>query len=829
MVHCVVAWHPNAVLQTLLRNPMFLHVRRLRACLASTAQHTGATYPVSTLRAATLVAIATFAITSVAACGDTAAGDDDDDDDNAAVTANDTGTGNDTFGGFDTFGDTSDTGNTGTTDTSGGTGDTGEDIFCSSVIACPEGYFCELVDQFSGSCKPNADTGGDTSDTDDTDATGDTDGDDDDDSGDDDDDGPCDGLQPTCLDADKLTRCSDDGVTPEEVSCATETGGGCVNGACTTCVPGDRECISLTSSSQCDQFGTTYVPAVCPPNTACRTDGICEPAECTPAAVSCTDEDTLVTCNEDGTEKTVTKCSETKPGSTCTKDGCLSLCDKAAKEESYVGCEYWPVVLSNTQLDAAFESEFAIVVGNSDPTRSAEITVSNSAGPVGTKTTVAPRSTSIIKLPWNAVDVSKTSGSGASLKVESTSGNANTAYRVQSTIPVTVYQFNPLPSEKNGDFSFTNDASLLLPAHIFDTTYLAASYPHITAKNRSVTRPFDSPGFVTIVATEPGETEIKIDVRGYAAAGGLVSASLAPGASLTVRLPQYEVLTIATQLGGAEKCGANRSALDSFQKLCVYEESDLSGSIIRGDKKFAVYGGADCTFSPFDKFACDHIEEQVFPFSRWGTSYFAVRSEPVIASSSAKDVWSVIIAKDDTKLTFNPPVPNPVFPTATISTITGNAGDVYYFNTNTNPEAFEVKSQGEDFPFLLLQVMPGQEAAGATATAGDPSLITGIPVQQYRRDYVFLTPNTYANDFMTVVRKAGKAVTLNGNPVTATFKAVGTSGYEWARIRIGDGQQIVECADPCGVTVMGFDEYVSYGYPAGLDLKKITVVTPGGG
>src|SRR5262249_55049596 len=69
------------------------------------------------------------------------------------------------------------------------------------------------------------------------------------------------------------------------------------------------------------------------------------------------------------------------------------------------------------------------------------------------------------------------------------------AYHLRSTAPVTVYQFSPLQYTKNGQFSYTNDASLLLPANVWRTKYVTASYQHTSTTN---------PGMLAVTAMKDG-------------------------------------------------------------------------------------------------------------------------------------------------------------------------------------------------------------------------------------------------------------------------------------------------------------------------------------
>lgn len=105
---------------------------------------------------------------------------------------------------------------------------------------------------------------------------------------------------------------------------------------------------------------------------------------------------------------------------------------------------------------------------------------------------------------------------------------------------------------------------------------------------------------------------------------------------------------------------------------------------------------------------------------------------------------------------------------------------------------------------------------------GDPALILTPPVEQFRKDYVFLVPGAYAEDFVTVVAPIGATVKLDGSTFTAAaFTPIGGSGFAAAKLKIADGVHALVADQPVGVVVYGYDDDVSYGYTAGLDLQDL--------
>ena len=73
-------------------------------------------------------------------------------------------------------------------------------------------------------------------------------------------------------------------------------------------------------------------------------------------------------------------------------------------------------------------------------------------------------------------------------------------------------------------------------------------------------------------------------------------------------------------------------------------------------------------------------------------------------------------------------------------------------------------------PAIVLDVQASQEAAGVPRglPGGDPSLTFVPPIEQWRSDYVLLTPDKYAFDFLVITRRVRRARLLDGLPLDAS-------------------------------------------------------------
>ena len=118
---------------------------------------------------------------------------------------------------------------------------------------------------------------------------------------------------------------------------------------------------------------------------------------------------------------------------------------KRRRPKSYVGCEFWPTVLANPVWSIF---DFAVGVANSG-TQVADITVTR-----GTKTWTAqvqPNGLGVIYLDW----VPELKGPDADVCASGTPPHESVrvddgAYKLVSTLPVTVWQFNALEYQATG-------------------------------------------------------------------------------------------------------------------------------------------------------------------------------------------------------------------------------------------------------------------------------------------------------------------------------------------------------------------------------------------
>jgi hypothetical protein len=359
------------------------------------------------------------------------------------------------------------------------------------------------------------------------------------------------------------------------------------------------------------------------------------------------------------------------------------------------------------------------------------------------------------------------------------------ALRLATSAPSVVYDIYPY----GGAISYITSATLLLPTSAWDTNYVGATTDHVTSMMGA-----PRPSGITIVAQQDG-TDVTL----------LPTQAIAPRGPVT-----------ATAANTSVTYTLNRGEL-----LHLMQVDDLTGTPLQSNHPVAVWGQHYCMNIPTAVQACDPGHQQIPPVRALGTEYVAVRYRS--RSGAEEQVpWRLVGMVDGTALTFDPPVAG--------APSTLDQGQLATFN-HTGP--FVVRSQDEDHPFYAAAHMTGGETFGSS---GDPETVNLVPPAQWLDEYIFFADPTYGNSNLVVVRKQGPSgfadVTLDcAGPITG-WQPVGE--FEYTRVDLqangapvggcDNGRHVMESPVPFGITVWGFDEYVSYAYPAGASVKPINTV-----
>jgi hypothetical protein len=469
--------------------------------------------------------------------------------------------------------------------------------------------------------------------------------------------------------------------------------------------------------------------------------------------------------------------------------------------------------------------DFAVVVANAGMTP-ATVTVTGGGGTSIPSVTVAAGQLATIYLPWvPTLKGADADNCGDAVPLAASVLQTGGAYHLVSSVPVTVYQFNALeyvgqggPAGKDwsmcpgnsvcgetgqaiGCYSFSNDASLLLPSTAMTGNYRVTGHPTWDRSQggsdagSATDAGSDNLGaYVAITATKDNTTvTLTVSSTGTVVAGPGVTATAA-GGMLTLMMNAGDV---------AELVGGTDAA------------SDLSGSLIHANEPVQVITGLPCLEVPGNVLACDHVEESNFPAETFGQDYIVAQPTGPLGNAVGQEV-RIYGNFDGTNLTYIPAAPTGC-PTSI------NAGQVVdcgivngdFEVQGTNSFAVGVFSQG------ATVVDPTHSPPDEQ---GDPDQSLAIAVKQYRTKYVFLAPTDYEDNYAVVIAPTGTTVTLDGAAAMGSPTALGSSGYGILRLTLGAGQagaHVLTATQPVGLQVMGYGSFTSYMYPGGLDLAQI--------
>lgn len=550
-------------------------------------------------------------------------------------------------------------------------------------------------------------------------------------------------------------------------------------------------------------------------------------AACVPGSYSC-DGQRLLQCSSEGARSD--ELEVCAPGLFCSPIGCADLCERARRERSYIGCEYFPVFNLNNQLDSKFKP--AVVIANPNLV-AADVTITHRGKLIDSRT-IAPGAVETIVLSYFS-----------SLRLAGSSALVHGgAYHLLSSVPVTVHQFNPLLFELNEDCernedetgtgitgdkkcnSFSNDASLLVPAHALtrepgeSLNYLAISRATMMVLKKGVPAGFSS-GYVSIVnvSSQPVRVRIKSSAftRGIPLAvfGGPssddpegVATELLPALSPGDDMPLLvlEPGDVVQLLAASPSSCDTEPVATRLDPVCrLGEEYDLTGTSIEADGPVAVLGGHNCAYVPFDRVACDHLEESLFPVDTWGSQAIVARPR---AGDAQPHILRVVSSEDDNLVQF--------LPAEVHEPVRMERGRPVEILTT---EHVIVRAEK---PIAVAQFLVGQNGE---ARVGDPSMSMAIPVEQYRSTYAFLSPATYDLNYVTIVARTGDEVILDG-ALVRDFQPIADGTYQVASVKLAKaGAHAVHSRQGLGigVQVYGFGDYTSYMLPGGLDLRVLTV------
>lgn len=324
----------------------------------------------------------------------------------------------------------------------------------------------------------------------------------------------------------------------------------------------------------------------------------------------------------------------------------------------------------------------------------------------------------------------------------------------------------------------TTDTYMGLPVSVLGTEYRAVGYTKLAADLLSA---------ISIIATED-DTEVEITPNATTTTGRRI------GQAFKVNLRKGDVYTVNARFESIGPC-------------------DLTGTLVKANKKIAVFSGHQCAYVPPKIDACNHLVEQLPPVTAWGMHYYLG-----MLKERSRYTYRVISSEDGTR----------VFEDAKLVAVL-RKGE-FFENLNVNRH-IQVTA---DKPVLVAQFAQGFKNGDSV---GDPMMILISPTQQFLNEYRFATPiNGDWHHYINVVTPTSSIyeLRLNGRRLdTADFKVLGESRYSIAQISVPFGTHLISSlpvagaqGTPFGLYSYGFgfktDAYDAYGNMAGQSFFELS-------
>lgn len=552
--------------------------------------------------------------------------------------------------------------------------------------------------------------------------------------------------------------------------------------------------------------------------TPCSSDQVCVPglgcALCQPNATTCVANE-VRRCAPDGSsqDELVESC-DVGAGYTCSFGACKTGCDVATDQPSNVGCEFWAVDLDQQDglgNDPA-SMPWGVVLSNAGQT-AANVTIEMNTAAVGKpiapgpvkQLTIAQGQLAQVILPTRELDCGTKPNDYASPGTCLSSR----AFRIVSSAPIVVYQFNVFVN------AYSNDASLLLPTNALGRVHRVIGW----GAGHPINVGFPGVGvdrsYVTVVGTTPG-THVTVKPT-WRIKGNPPIATTNAGGTIQAVLGPFDVLNLETDDA-------------TFQESQDPMVTDLSGTSVESDQPVAVFSGVESTGAPGmftvptgpnwgDGNTCclDHLEDQMFPMESLGKNYLLTRS-PIRSTGSwaEPDVLRFVGAAETATVTTNLPAP--------YNSFTLQPGEV---KTTWAQDDVTVESSA---PVLVGQILVSNQLVDGPAI-GDPSLTVYPPVEQFREHYLFLTPGSWAQNWVVIGAEIGSSVDVDGsssvaNCLVTDAGTVAGKHYESRRCQIGEGVHRIDGDKPFGIVAYGYGSAGSYAFAGGADVRRIYAPPP---
>jgi hypothetical protein len=588
------------------------------------------------------------------------------------------------------------------------------------------------------------------------------------------------------------------------------------------CSQGDIRCVGQNAEI-CNADSEWELLEEC--ESACMDGQGC--VNCVPDSLYC-DEDWVMRCNEN---QELVQDHECPPAQTCILGECVTKCDERVLTASNVGCEFWAVDLDNEAVDTpmlndAAAQQYAVAIANTNDF-AVQVDVYLNEARVGetpqevlvTSVNVPAMDLRRIDLPQREVDGCM--GQNGTYAMYSGSGTfvSPHAYKIVSNGPVVAYQFNPVIQQ------FSNDASILIPIQALGKQYYVMGYPTANPCGGGIISNPSLPDrtAVTIIGIHEGTHVTVYPTHAIVASdgdSGFPIAETQAGEVLEFDIGPYDVVNLES----LQFIGDQMQCINAVQGGLT---GDFSGTRIEASREVSVFSsherglaGGEAPKPPnWDDDSCctDHLEQQMFPITALGWQ-FAISRSPVRSTGSWReyDVYKVLATENNTTVETS----LSEFPSFTL-----DAGEVQTFWAQ---DGFTVESQGGAIMVGQYLVSQGHTDGGN----GDSTFTIFPAADQHREQYVFLILDTFEDNYMVVAMPDTAGISIDGEPQGefpqgCEIEPIGhIDGTDYVQMtcRLDPGVHTVEGTEPVGLTVYGYYNVGSYGYPGGSDVKIINPV-----
>lgn len=349
------------------------------------------------------------------------------------------------------------------------------------------------------------------------------------------------------------------------------------------------------------------------------------------------------------------------------------------------------------------------------------------------------------------------------------------SFRITTSEPVAVYAMNQAVT--------TSDAAMLYPVPALGTEYVILSYKADGVTDNTGPTLSYTPSEFCVVATEDN-TIVNVIPSAPSHASGLATKSF------------------TLQRGQA---WLSQTAFSTSQL-----NYDFSGTRVLSSAPVAVFSGHQRALVPVEQRGViqsrDQLFEQLPPVSVWGKSYILT---PLAAPpgttdvQGATDLFRVVAAEDNTTVRFNNTV---------IATL--NRGQVHEAPLTA---AGLLTASAK----VCVALYKRSHSVGQVLQNGDPFMLIVPPRAQYLKQYRFTNCQAggdYVSQFITVTTAQSNAsgITLDGQPLNATWRAVPNTCYVYAHVPMTDGAHTLSSPKLIGLFVYGYGPAISYGYVGGM-------------